>query len=361
MLATLRYLFRRLLFIPLSLFVVTALLYGALMLAPPETRASLYLNAGGGKARNEEGDIDPSRLQAILVRRYGLDDPYPVQYGRWAWNLLQGNWGWSPSLKSDVLAALLERAPATAELALYSLLLFIPLGLASGVLAGAHANRAFDRAFRLSAFVATSIPPFVLALVLLGVFYAGLGWFAPERTGISESFIVASAGFHTYTGFLTIDGLLNGRPDIAWDALRHLAMPVVTLSLVHWATLGRLTRVTMIEELQKDYVTAARGRGLTRSAVLWKHALRNAVLPGLNSTALSAASLVTGVFVVELIYNFPGVSEVLTRATWLSAGPDIATTVGFGVFSVLLVVPLMLVLDLIQALVDPRLREESAR
>ncbi len=348
MLNLLKYLLRRLLLIPVALLIITALLYGLLMLSPAEERASLYLNAGGGKAQNVDLLIEH------LVDQYGLRDPYPVQYGRWVLKLLRGDWGWSPTLRADVLATLVHRTPATAELTLYSLLLFIPLGLVAGVIAGARQEKAADKTLRLAAFVSTSVPPFILALVLLAIFYITLHWFAPERIGLAQSFVVSSPDFHTFTGLLTIDGFLNGRPDISLDAFRHLVLPVVTLSLAHWATLARVTRISMIEEMGKEYIVAARGRGLSRHSILWRHALRNAMLPALNSAALSAASLVTGVFVVEVIYRYPGVSQLIVGS--IAYIPDTPAAVGFAVYSVLVVLPLMLVLDLIQAAVDPRLR-----
>jgi peptide/nickel transport system permease protein len=345
---TLKFVVRRLLAIPFTLLVITAVLYGIVMLAPIEARVSLY-EPRGGKSRN------PEALRQYIIKEYGLNDPYPVQYARWAFRLLQGDWGWSPLLRADVLEALLTRTPATVELTLYSVLLLVPLGLASGVVAGWRPERPADHGFRLIAFVATSIPPFILGLMLLGIFYAGLQWFPPGRIDIADSFVVTSPPFSTVTGLLTIDGLLNGRLDITLNAFRHLALPAFTLSLAHWATLGRVTRAAIIEERTKDYITAARGRGLPRQTVVWRHALRNAMIPGLNSTALSAASLIMGVFVVEIVFGFPGVSELATLS-WAYT-PDAAAAMGFAIYSVLLVLPLMFVFDVLQGIVDPRIRE----
>jgi len=157
---------------------------------------------------------------------------------------------------------------------------------------------------------------------------------------------------------LTIDGLLNGRLDISLDAIRHLVLPVVTLSLFHWATLGRVTRTSVIEELDKDYIVAAHARGLSPRRILWGHVLRNAAVPGLTSSALSAASLITGVYVVEVVFGWPGVSKLITDSMWQ---PDVALAAGFAVYSVLAVLSLMVLLDIIQAIVDPRLREGGSK
>lgn len=347
----LKFLVRRVLLMLITFVVITALLYGVLMLSPAEARAALYLPRGGRS-------ISLNQIRTV-IREYGLDDPYPVQYMRWLGNLLRGDWGWSPTLRDDVLKALLHRTPMTAELTLWSVLLFIPTGIASGALAAWRRGRAADHSFRLLAFIATSIPPFILGLMLLAIFYVGLRWFPIGRLTMSNEFVVKSATFKTYTSLLAVDGLLNGRSDITLDALRHLVLPAFTLSLAHWATLGRVTRAAMFEELNKDYITTARGKGLSWQKTVWRHALHNALLPALNSSALSAASLVTGVFVVEVIFALPGVSELLGVSTYYFGAmmPDVAITMGFAVYGVLLVLPLMFILDVLQALIDPRLRE----
>jgi peptide/nickel transport system permease protein len=350
--AILKYLLRRLLTIPITLLIVTASLYALLLLAPPRERALLYMPDNLSPRVTEE-DIE-RMIQRIIKTRH-LDDPFPVQYAIWVGGLVKGDWGFSPLTKKPVLPALLARVPTTAELAIYSVLAFIPLGLLAGVVTARRARSPADNAFRAAAFVATSLPPFILGLILLAVFYVGLGWFAPLRLGIDSNALVNSPQFRTLTGLLTIDGLLNGRPDITLDALRHLVLPVVTLSLSHWATLGRLTRASVRDELDRLYITSARARGLSANRVVWKHAVRNALVPALNSTALSTASLVTGVFVVESIFGLHGMSELIT--TSLTSTPDLFMAVGFAVLSVLLVLPLMFILDVAQAIIDPRIRE----
>jgi peptide/nickel transport system permease protein len=346
-----KFIIQRFLALPVTLFVVTAVLYGIVMMAPVETRAELYMPKGSSNNPN----LNPEGMKLIIIERYALNDPYPVQYARWVSRLVQGDWGWSPALGGDVLEALIIRTPATLELTIFAILFLVPLGILSGVVAGWKQGRLPDHTFRLGAFIGTSIPPFILGLVLIGIFYAGLKWFPPGRLSNSARFVVASPEFKTYTGLLTIDGLLNGQPEISVDAFRHLILPVITLSLAHWATLGRVTRVAMNEEMNKDYLTTARGKGVPVFSLVWIHALRNAMLPALNSTALSAASLIMGVFVIEAVFSYPGVSELITGAMRII--PDMPIAMGFAIYSVLLVLPLMLILDVIQGLVDPRIRE----
>ncbi len=347
----LKFIVRRLLAVPVTLLIITATLYGILMLAPVELRAELYMP----RSASNNPNYNPELLRQQIIKEQRLDDPYPVQYLRWVGNLFRGDWGWSPGFRSDVLPALLARTPATAELTLYSVLLLVPLGIIGGGIAGARPDRPADYGFRLLAFVATAMPPFILALVLLAVFYVGLHWFPLGRLGISEQYLVQAPTFKSYTGLLTVDGLLNGQPHITLDALRRLVLPCVTLSMVHWATLGRITRAAMIEEMTKDYVMAARGRGLRQHFIVWRHVLHNAMLPALNSIALSAASLIMGVFVIEVVFTIPGVSELIVASA--RGAPDLPMAMGFALYSVGLVLPVMLILDVVQALVDPRVRE----
>jgi ABC-type dipeptide/oligopeptide/nickel transport system permease component len=344
------FLLRRLGTVAVTLVIVTALIYGIICLAPLESRVGLYL--GRRTRANLPPDIEQQMIEAI-IREHGLDDPFPVQYVHWATRMVRGEWGWSPVLRADVLDTLLRRTPATVELTLYSLLLFIPLGLACGAAAGWRRGRAGDRGFRLSAYVATSVPPFILGLVLLSIFYVGLHWFLPGTLSSSQDVVVNSPSFRTITGLLTIDGLLNGEWGVSLDAARHLVLPVVTLSLFHWATLGRVTRALIIEEEGKGYITAAHARGVAPRRILWGHAVPNVIAPSLTSSALSAAMLITGVYVVERVFNWPGVSKLITYTLW---EPDVALAAGFSVYSVLGVLAVMIALDIVQVLVDPRLR-----
>ncbi|HRQ39425.1 MAG TPA: ABC transporter permease [Chloroflexota bacterium] len=347
------YVLRRLLVIPVTLLIVTAVLYALLMVASPEERATLYLPP------NQPRVMSPETYENIINRiitENGLDDPYPVQYGRWVISLLQGEWGYSPLYGAPVLELLRQRTPATLEIAFYALLLLIPLGLMSGLLAGWRPDRYWDRLFRTLAYVGGSIPSFILGLFLLSIFYVGLGWFPPGRLSAVQ-LLLGAGNFEQYTGFLTLDGLLNRRPDITLDAFRHLVLPVVTLSVMYWATLGRITRAATMDETGKDYILAAHARGLRHRRIIWRHTLRNVLVPGYTSMALAAASVITGAFVVEVVFGIKGLSELIVRS--MKATPDAALVMGLAVYSVLLVIPIMLVLDMLKALADPRLREES--
>jgi peptide/nickel transport system permease protein len=222
--------------------------------------------------------------------------------------------------------------------------------------AGWHQRKAVDNTFRLAAFISTSFPPFILSIILIATFYVALGWFAPSRLNMILALDLKSQGFIQYTGMYTIDGLLNHRLDVTWDAIRHLVMPVVTLSLYHWATLGRITRSTIIAERTKEYIIAARARGVSENRIIWKHAFPNTLAPSITSLALSAASLITGVFIVEIIYSYYGISDLIVLS--MRGVPDVAAALGFSVYSVVIVLSLMFVMDVVLAIIDPRIREE---
>jgi ABC-type dipeptide/oligopeptide/nickel transport system permease component len=341
---------RRLVAIPFLLLVITLLLYGGVMLTPPEARASLYMPKGKGGER-----AGPNVMLGIIKRNY-LDQPFLVQYSHWIGNLVRGDWGYSPSLGEDVLPALLSRTPATFELAFYSLLLFIPLGLINGLSSGWHRGQWSDSVFRVLAYLGTSVPTIILALMFISFFYVRLGWVGPGRLDIGLEYNLPKSGFAAYTGLLTLDGLLNGRLDVVQNSFAHLLLPVVTLSLFHWATLGRITRATIINEKDKEYILAARARGIQERPLKWKHAYRNILSPGITSVALAAANIITGVYVVEIIYNLNGVSNVIVRA--IKGVPDAPAALGFAIYSVLVVVVIVFILDIVQAILDPRVRDE---
>lgn len=346
------FLFRRFLIIPVSLLIITMILYGGVMLTPPEGRAVLYMPETNRNLTDEQYE----RLINLIIKRYHLRDPFYIQYTLWVKSLLQGSWGYSPSLNEEVLPALLRRTPVTLELALYSLITFIPLGAISGLGSGWKPRRIFDNLVRPLAYASTSMPTFILAMVLLSLFYVNLRWFFPERISLTFSFQISEPSFRNFTGMLTVDSLLNGRFDVIVDGIRHLVMPVFTLSLYHWATLSRITRAIVMGEKNKEYIVSARARGVTERKVVWKHAFRNILAPALTSVGVSAASILSGVFVAEIIFGFRGVSEIIVRS--LSGLPDAPAALGFAVYSVMLVLLLMFFLDVLQAILDPRVREE---
>jgi peptide/nickel transport system permease protein len=347
----LKFFLKRLAAVPLTLFIITIIMYAIVMIMPIEARIDLYMPKTGSMIEGAQ-----ERTREKIIETYHLLEPFPTQYFFWVRNLAKGDWGYSPLIESKVLPALKARLPVTLELIFFALIIQIPLGLLAGVWSARRKNSPVDAATRMVAFVATAFPDFILAIILLSIFYISLHWFPPERLSITNHLFIQTPQFKTITGFLSIDGFLNKRGDISLDALRHLLLPVFTLSFTHWATLARITRTHLLEELDKEYILAAHSRGIKERSVIWKHAFRNILGPTLNSSALSAAALVTSAFVVEKIFNLKGISDLITRYGPLV--PDSAAVLGFGITSTILVLGIMFVLDILQAMLLPQFKEE---
>jgi ABC-type dipeptide/oligopeptide/nickel transport system permease component len=337
------YIVRRLLLLIPVLFGVSVVIFALLQLFSPIERATLYVT-------------DPKQLSGLpeIIERYGLDNPVWSQYGTWINQVFHGNFGWSRVANMSVVDAIWHFLPTTVELAIFAVPLIIFGGIFLGSKAAAHKDRAIDHATRLGAIVGWSLPTFWLGLVLLMVFYGYFsGLLPPERLSTDTSIIVHSASFHQYTHINTIDAILNANARVLADALRHLVLPVITLTVVNIAFIMRLMRSSMLESLGKGYILTARAKGLDERTVVNKHARRNALIPVLTISGYLFAAIVSGVVITESIFNFKG----LGWWAWQSAVRlDIPSVLGFAMFSAVLFVLTNLVVDLLYARVDPRVR-----
>jgi ABC-type dipeptide/oligopeptide/nickel transport system permease component len=343
------YILRRLLVLPLIMFLVTMILFLLILQIPVEQRAQVYLASGNPNATPEQL---AHKLQ-VTIERYGLDKPWPVQYMRWIENVIKGDWGYSPSWRQPVLEGLLRRTPATIELTLFAMIPAFILAVVLGSVAARHRNRVPDHVVRAAAFVGWAFPPFILALILINVFYAWTGWFPPERLSIWASLAVKSEDFHTYTGFLTVDALLNSNLPILWDAIRHMVLPGISLALVEWALLMRVMRSSLLDVLNQDYITTARAKGVHERQVLSYHARRNAILPVISAGSVVTSMLITWVVVIEVVFGYNGVGRGAFEAI---ANLEIQVAVGFAILSCMAVVLASLIADVLYAVVDPRIR-----
>jgi len=349
------YIIRRLLIIPLLLIGVTILIFAMLSLLSPYERASLYIQ-----------DI-PKRQGAMdeIIKKYGLADPIPVQY--WYWmvgrtdkatgeikgGVLRGDFGWSKVGKSTVTEVIGRRLPATAELALWAAIPMIGIGIWLGVLSAVNHNKLGDQILRVISIVGWSIPTFVFGLLVLMLFYAKLGWFPPERLSEWASQVVQSSQFVRYTQMNTIDALLNLRLDIFFDALRHLVLPVTTLAYLNWAYMLRVTRSSMLDTLNQDYMTTARSKGLSEEVVVRRHALPNALIPVVTVGALLMISLLNGVVITETVFGYPGMGSFLAQA---ALSLDVISVLGITLFSSFILVFGNLAADVLYGVIDPRIR-----
>lgn len=341
----LAYIVRRLLLLPVVILGVSLLIFAMVQLIDPYKRLSLYVNdAILARAR-------PEQFPALL-HKYGLDRPVYEQYFGWLSGLSHGHLGYSPSAHLMVQDAILKYLPATAELALLTVIPLVFLGIRMGVFSAVHRNSIWDHTTRIMAITGWSFPTFVAGLLLLMFFFR---WFPAGRLSTWTIPVLRASGWTTYTGLNTIDALLNGNFQIFLDALRHLLLPVVTLSYISWAMILRITRSSMLETLRQDYITTARAKGLSERVVVQRHAKRNALIPVATVAGWTVAGLLGGVVITETIFNYPGLGRFAAAA---AIQLDIAAVLGFAIFNGVVMVTANLVVDVMYALIDPRVRLE---
>jgi peptide/nickel transport system permease protein len=267
--------------------------------------------------------------------------------------VLRGDLGYSRTGNQDVIDLLLHRLPATAELALWSIVPIIGVGIWLGVQAAVNHNKLIDQIARIFSIIGYSFPSFVFGLLVLLIFYARLEWFPPGRLSDWASQIVQSDAFTRYTQLNTVDALLNGRLDIFADSLRHMVLPVLTLSYIQWALLLKITRSAMLEALRQDYVTTARAKGLAERDVINGHARPNALIPVATVSGLTIVGLLNGVVFTETIFNYPGIGSAAADA---AISLDVLTVLGFVLFTATLLIVANLIVDVMYAFLDPRVR-----
>ena len=337
------YILRRLILLIPVLLGVSILIFSLLQLFDPIERAALYV-----RDARQMGNIEE------IIDKYGLDEPVWVQYGTWLNQVLHGNLGWSKVVSKPVVDAVWGFLPTTLELAIFATPLIIFGGIFLGKRAAAHKDKLIDHVTRVSAIVGWSLPTFWLGLILLMVFYGYFsGLFPPERLSTNVDLIVHSAQFVRYTNINTIDAILNGNGTVLLDALRHLVLPVMTLAAVSTAFIMRLMRSSMLESLGKGYITSARAKGLKESVVVNKHAGRNAMIPVLTVSGYVFAGIVNGVVITETIFNYKGLGWFTAQA---AVNLDVPSVLAMALFSGVVFVLTNLVVDLLYARIDPRIR-----
>jgi len=254
-----------------------------------------------------------------LRHSLGLDQPLHVQYGKYLSGLVRGDWGQSFRFQLPVLQVVRQRYPATLELACVSLLVCVAIGIPSGVLAAHRRGRAADRAVGIFTLFGLSVPNFALGPVLVLIFSIQLGLFPVSGRG----------------------------------SLLHLVLPALTLGAALAAILTRMVRTAMMEELSSDYVRTARAKGLSESAVLFRHAFRNALIPIVTILGLQFGTLLAGTIVTESIFAWPGVGRLAVQAIQARDYPLLQGCILFIALSYIVV---NLLTDVVYALVDPRVR-----
>ncbi len=290
---------------------------------------------------------DPSTVAAITAR-YHLNDPILVQYFYYMRDLLRGDWGVSPVSGEPVLVGLLSHFPATLELGLAAIVITILMGIPLGVAAAVHQDRPADHGIRLLYLSGVSSPPFLVALGLLLVFFYYLRLF--PSAGQLSPFVRPPP---TITGMILVDAILTGQVYVFIDGLNHIVLPAMALALTTFGYVTRLTRSSMIEALSRDYVRTAYAKGLSDGAVIYSHALRNAMITTTTVVGLFFGGLLSGAIVVETIFDWAGIGWYSTRAI---LALDFPSVMGVTIVFTLVVVTTNLIVDVMYAVLDPRIR-----
>ncbi|MHB2165678.1 ABC transporter permease [Alsobacter sp. R-9] len=294
------------------------------------------------------GDSRSSPEQEAALRRdMGLDRPLHERFLLFLANAARGEFGLSFFHRRPVIDVIGERLPATIELTLAALLLSLLIAIPLGVLAAVRKNSWLDRTATVGSLFGVSMPGFWFGILLILLFAVKLGWFPVSgRIGYASEVPMV-------TGLLLVDTLLAGRPDSFLQALRHIALPALTLALPMAAVLMRVTRSSMIEVLRADYVLFAEAKGLTRARVIGRHALKNALIPTVTVAALETGSLLGGNMIVETVFGWPGLGRLVVEAIFSRNYPLVqAAVLLYAVTYVLL----NFIADLLYTRLNPRVR-----
>jgi peptide/nickel transport system permease protein len=329
-----QYILRRLILAVPVLIGVTFIAFGMLLATGDPTSALA-------------GEHATPALRAAIREQLGLDDPLPVQYGRFLWRLLQGDLGRSIMTRSPVTAELKLFFPATVELALAAMIVAVLVGVPLGVWAGYRHNSFMDLGTTVGALVGVSMPIFWLGLMLLWIFGLKLNWF--PTTGR----IGPDVNLQTITNLYIVDSIITGNIQALISALHHIALPALALATIPTAFIARITRSAMVDVMHTDYVRTARAKGLVERLVVAKHALKNAMLPVITVIGLQTGSLLAGAILTETIFAWPGMGRWIVNAIVSRNFPVVQT--GVLVFA-LVFIAVNLIVDVSYGWFDPRVR-----
>jgi peptide/nickel transport system permease protein len=334
----LRFVERRLVALVLLAIGITMVVFALTQLVPSN---AVTANLG------EQAAGDPAAV-AAFKHKYGLDKPLPVRYALYLEHLLQGDLGESALTRQPVRRDLGTFVPATAELALVSVLLAAFVGVAFGVYAAMRRNRLADHVLRVVSLGGISMPTFWIALVALYLGFYRLGWF-PGSDRLDPGTLPPP---HV-TGLYTLDALLAGRWGLAAEALHHIALPALVLAAFNVSLLTRYTRSAVLEVAGNDYVRAGRAKGLLERTVIRRYILRAALPSVVTVLGLVFANVLTGAVLVEKIFSWPGVGQYAYNA---AVGLDVPAIAGVSIFVALVYVTINFIVDVLYGVIDPRIR-----
>ncbi|SDH33844.1 ABC transporter permease [Halanaerobium congolense] len=303
----------------------------------------------GDPAQTMLGERATDQALERLREQMGLNDSLPVQFWRYVKDLLRGDLGRSIMSNNPVSAELMQRFPATLELSFFAIIFAVFVGVPAGIFASMNQNSWFDNLSMLIALIGVSMPIFWLGLMFIWLFAVELGWFPPSsRIGVGLEFT-------PITNLYVIDSILQFNFTALKNVLHHLVLPAVALGTIPMAIIARMTRSSMLEVLKKDYIRTAYAKGLKRKIVIFKHALKNAMVPIITVVGLQFGVLLGGAVMTETIFSWPGLGKYLVDAIYARDFPIVQGGILFfaGVFVIV-----NLIVDLSYALVDPRIQYE---
>ncbi|MCR2813760.1 ABC transporter permease [Microbacterium sp. zg.Y1090] len=278
---------------------------------------------------------------------YGFNRPIIEQYLVWMGRLLSGDFGTSLQTGRPVTEEFFRRFPATIELSLLALIIAVGIGIPLGYWAARRHGRFTDHAAVVFSLVGITIPVFFLAFILKYIFAVQLGWLPSD--GRQNPRIDATH----YTGFYVLDGLLTGEWDAAGDALLHLLLPALALGTIPLAIIVRITRASVLEVQNADYVRTGKAKGVAQRTLRERFILRNAMLPVITTVGLQAGLLLSGAILTETVFAFPGIGSFLARAIFTR---DFPVLQGFIIFIAIAYALINLLVDVSYSVIDPRVR-----
>jgi peptide/nickel transport system permease protein len=295
------------------------------------------------------GDRATPESTARLTRELGLDQPIWVQYGRFVQRVLTGDFGISTGVLPgrDAFDIFLTRMPATIELAIFAIIIAVAAGIPLGYFAARRRASVFDNVSIVGSLIGVAVPVFFLAFLLKYIFALELG--VLPVSGRQSSGLEATR----VTGFFVLDGLLTREWDAAWDAFKHLILPAFALASIPFAVIFRITRASVLEVMDEDYVRTAESKGLSDRTIRGRHILRNALLPVITTIGLQTGGLLVGAVLTERVFAFGGIGDALAVSFTLR---DYAVLQILILAAAVIFVLVNLVVDIAYAVIDPRVR-----
>lgn len=330
------FIIRRLFLMLLVLFGVSVLVFVIAKVIPADPVGAIL----GGNA--------PIDLVEDMKRRLGLDKPLMNQFIDYMLGLLKGNLGTSLKSNRPVVKDIANFFPATLELSICATVLSVVLGIFLGILSAVYRNKFIDHFARVFSILGVSMPVFWTGLLLLLFFYFRLGWL--PGTGRLGLFVTPPT---KYTGLYLIDSLISLNFEAFKDALAHLVLPSLVLGYSAAASIARITRSSMLDVLRQDFIRTAKAKGIGKRLVIYRHALRNALIPVVTIIGLTFGGLLEGAVLTETIFGWPGLGRYIVNSLLLLDYPAI---MGGTLFVAVIYSLVNLVVDIIYAALDPRMR-----